>query len=63
MRNPPALAVGRMSDLNPVENIWLQLKNKVAANRLYASMKLLLETVDQFFRNMTPEKALVWAGV
>jgi len=51
------------SHLNPVENIWLQLKNKVAANRLYASMKLLLETVDQFFRNMTPEKALVWAGV
>ena len=51
------------SHLNPVENIWLQLKNKVAANRLYASMKLLLETVDQFFKNMTPEKALVWAGV
>ncbi len=51
------------SHLNPVENIWLQLKNKIAANRLYASMKLLLETVDPFFKEMTPEKALAWAGV
>jgi transposase len=51
------------SHLNPVENIWLQLKNKIAANRLYASMKLLLETVDTFFNGMTPEKACVWAGI
>lgn len=51
------------SHLNPVESIWLQLKNKIAANRLYASMKLLLETVDTFFNDMTPEKALAWAGV
>lgn len=50
------------SHLNPVESIWLQLKNKIAANRL-ASMKLLLETVDTFFNGMTPEKALAWAGV
>lgn len=51
------------SHLNPVEGIWLQLKNKIAANRLYASMKLLLEAVDTFFNGMTPEKALAWAGV
>lgn len=49
------------SHLNPVEDIWLRLKNKLAANRLYGSMKLLLETVDTFFSEMTPEKALAWA--
>jgi transposase len=50
------------SDLNPVENIWLRLKNKVAANRLYASFQLLLEAVDRFFREMSPEQALDWAA-
>ncbi len=49
------------SHLNPVEDIWLRLKNKIAANRLYGSMKLLLETVETFFSEMTPEKALTWA--
>jgi transposase len=49
------------SHLNPVEDIWLRLKNKLAANRLYGSMKLLLKTVDTFFSEMTPEKALAWA--
>jgi len=48
--------------LNPVENIWLRLKNKVAANRLYASIQVLLEAVDQFFEEMTPEQALAWAA-
>ena len=47
------------SDLNPVENIWLRLKNKVAANRLYGSFQLLLDAVDRFFREMTPKQALV----
>jgi transposase len=51
------------SHLNPVEIIWLRLKNKIAANRLYASMKLLLDTVDAFFIEMTPDQALDWAGV
>lgn len=51
------------SHLNPVEGIWLQLKNKIAANRLYASMKLLLETKPTFFIGKTPEKALDWADV
>ena len=50
------------SDLNPVENIWLRLKNKVAANRLYGSFQLVLEAVDRFFQEMTPEQALVWAA-
>lgn len=51
------------SHLNPVEVIWRQLKNEIAANRLYASMKLLLDTVEAFFHTMTPDQALAWAGV
>ncbi|HBY97289.1 MAG TPA: IS630 family transposase [Chloroflexi bacterium] len=50
------------SHLNSVEQIWLRLKNKIAANRLYGSMKALLETVESFFNEMTPEQALVWAA-
>jgi transposase len=50
------------SHLNPVEAIWLQLKVKVAANRLYGSMRQLLRTTDRFFEEMTPEQALQWAG-
>jgi len=51
------------SHLNPVEAIWLRLKNALAANRLYASMQLLLETVDVFFAQMTAERVLSWAAV
>jgi transposase len=50
------------SHLNPVERIWLRLKNTLAANRLYGSMGLLLETVEGFFTAMTPEQALTWAA-
>jgi transposase len=50
------------SHLNPVEPIWLRLKDKVAANRLHGSMRHLLVTVDAFFGAMTPEQALQWAG-
>jgi transposase len=50
------------SHLNPVEDIWLRLKNQVSANRLYGSMKVLLETVEAFFHDMTPEKALTWTA-
>ena len=50
------------SHLNPVEDIWLRLKNHVSANRLYGSMKILLETVEAFFHEMTPEKALTWTA-
>jgi transposase len=50
------------SHLHPVERIWLQLKNTLAANRWYGSMHLLLETVEAFFTAMTPEQALTWAA-
>lgn len=50
------------SHLNPVEPIWLQLKNTIAADRLYASIVRLTETVDEFFLKMTPEQALTWAA-
>jgi hypothetical protein len=29
---------------------------------LYGSMKALLEAVERFFQDMTPEQALVWAA-
>ena len=50
------------SHLNPVEPIWLRLKNTLAADRLYGSMKVLLETTEAFFAAMTPEQALRWAA-
>lgn len=51
------------SHLNPVENIWLRLKNAVAPNRLYCSMELLLDTSHSFFDRLTPQLALQWAAV
>ncbi len=51
------------SHLNPVEPIWLQLKGAIAANRLHASMSVLLDSVERFFQNMTPHMALTWAAV
>lgn len=48
--------------LNPVERIWLQLKNTIAPNRLYGSLEVLRQTVFTFFRAMTPEQALHWAA-
>jgi len=50
------------SHLNPVENIWLRLKERIAANRLYGSFNGLLEAVTKFFDVMTPKLALRWAG-
>ncbi len=50
------------SHLNPVEHIWLRLKGKVAANRLHGSIQALLDAVDVFFREMSPERALAWAA-
>ncbi len=46
------------SQLNPVEAIWLRLKDSIAAHRLYASMPFRLDTVALFFRLMSPELAL-----
>ncbi len=51
------------SHLNPVEPIWLRLKNKIAANRLYGSIQLLVDAVQVFFAEMTPAQALTWAAV
>lgn len=50
------------SHLNPVEPIWLQMKGQIAANRLYGSIKLVLQAVDTFFARMTPAQALTWAA-
>jgi len=50
------------SHLNPVEGIWLRLKDRIAANRLYGSMPSLLEAVEDFFSAMSSERALVWAA-
>lgn len=50
------------SHLNPVENIWLHLKNQMAANRLYGSLQCLLDGVAYFFDDMTPVLALTWAA-
>jgi transposase len=49
------------SHLNPVEPIWLRLKERMAANRLYGSLDGLLEAVTKFFDAMTPKLALHWA--
>lgn len=50
------------SHLNPVEPIWLRLKDHVAANRLHGSISILVEAVQGFFAKMTPEQALTWAA-
>jgi transposase len=50
------------SHLNPVEQIWLRMKNKIAANRLYRSMQLLLDAATEFFNEMSPGQALEWAA-
>ena len=50
------------SHLNPIEQIWLQLKNVVAANRLYNSMKTLLDTAKAFLDGMSPEQVLAWTA-
>jgi transposase len=51
------------SHLNPVESIWLRMKNYLAGNRLYGSIRILLDTLDSFLDTMTPEIALRWAGI
>ena len=49
------------SHLNPVEHIWLRLKERIAANRLHGSLDGLLAAVTKFFEAMTPKLALRWA--
>ncbi len=50
------------SHLNPVEAIWRQLKQQLAANRLYGSITLLLAAVEQFFATMSAAQALRWTS-
>jgi transposase len=50
------------SHLHPVEGIWRQLQNTLAANRLDGSMQLLRQLGEAFFPAMTPEPALTWAA-
>jgi transposase len=49
------------SHLNPVENIWRRLKDRVAADRLCSPLQGLLDAVARFFDTMTPMLALRWA--
>src|SRR5215467_9814591 len=51
------------SHLNPVELIWLRLKNAIAANRLYASIQLLTDSAHSFFSAMSPAMALQWTAM
>lgn len=50
------------SHLNPTEPIWLRLKNAAAPNRLYDSMKTLLDSPTAFLDNTTPTQTLAWAA-
>ncbi len=66
LQEHPRLQLHRLpkycSHLNPVESIWLRMKNEIAANRLFGSIQIVLSTVEAFFARMTPEQALEWAA-
>lgn len=46
------------ADLNPVEKVWWQLKNVIAANRCFKDLVQLTEHVHRFFADFTPQAAL-----
>jgi len=51
------------SFLNPVERLWGEIKQRVAANHCYASLEALQEALVDFFqRGLPPEKTLQVAG-
>lgn len=52
----------RSPEDNPIEDLWRVLKNAVAAN-LERSLDALREAYRWFFGRMTPEQALVTAGL
>jgi transposase len=66
LRNHPRVPLPLLpkycSHLNPVESIWLRMKNEIAATRLFGSINIVLQTVEAFFARMTPEQALTWAA-
>jgi transposase len=49
-------------DLNLVEKIWWRMKAVVTANRLYGSMKALIESVETFFKELTESEVLTLAA-
>lgn len=42
---------------NPVEKVWWRLKDRIAANRLRASIDVLVAAAERFFEELTPEDA------
>lgn len=44
--------------LNPVEKIWWYMKNTIAANRPYNSLKLLKQKCIEFLMDFTPDDAI-----
>lgn len=52
----------RAPQANPIEDVWRVLKNEVAAN-LERSLESLRAACRRFFERLTPEQALVTAGL
>jgi len=52
----------RSPQANPIEDLWRQLKNKVAAN-LNRSLDALKEACRRFFDQLTKEQTLRAAGL
>jgi transposase len=52
----------RSPEANPIEDVWRVLKNEVAAN-LERSLEALKTACRRFFRRLTPERALITAGL
>jgi transposase len=47
---------------NPIEKLWWHLKGYAAANRCCRSMSELLEAVERYFDQLTPEKVFQLVG-
>jgi len=51
------------SELNPVERLWGEIKQRVAANHCYPSLEVLQTAPADFFKHaLSREKALRVAG-
>jgi len=57
-----ALLPPRTPEANPVEDLWRELKNQVAAC-LERSLGTLVARCREYFRSLTPEQALKTAGI
>lgn len=49
--------------LNPIERIWRELKDKVAANRCYLAFEELQQIAERFLDQLTPDDALRLASL